>query len=105
MEKLTELISPERKRAREEAEKNLLARQYKRREELQWLMSTIQGRRFVYGLMAEGRLNGTTFTPDARTSERLEGARDMVTKLALEIISADPEKWLLMQAEAYNAKM
>jgi hypothetical protein len=97
------VLNPAAKARREQEEERLRLLAERRKDTLRWIMSTPHGRRFIYDLMAAGRQQGSTYDKDQRITERLEGARDLVQRLAEEITNADTEGWLLMLNEAINA--
>lgn len=98
-----EALNPAARLRREQEEERIRLLQERRKDDLRWIMSTPQGRRVVHRLMADGRQQGSTYDKDPRITERLEGARDLVQRLAEEIASADTEGWLLMLSEQFNA--
>jgi hypothetical protein len=103
LRRTAESLSPGAAARREAEEYRLKLAADRRAEDLRWLMTTPQGRRVVYQLMVEGRQQGSTYHPDKRLTERMEGARDLVCRLADEVSKADPDGWMRMLAEARHA--
>lgn len=98
-----EVLNPAAKARREQEEERLRLLAERRKDTLRWIMSTPQGRSFMHRLMSDGLLFGSTYHDNPRITERQEGARDLVQRLATEVGIADTEGWMLMLNEAINA--
>lgn len=78
-----------------------------RRDELddvRHVMSTAQGRRFVWRLLHSGKLLESCFTENSIRMAFLEGCRNQATKLFADIDAACPELFDKMRQEAREAE-
>lgn len=64
------------------------------------VMSTVQGRRFVWYLLGIAHTFESTFAANALTMSFLSGQRDFGLRLLALIMEVDQESYLLMQREA-----
>lgn len=69
-------------------------------DDLRWLMSAKQGRRFVWRQLAEAGVYQVTFTGDALTSAFNEGRRSRGLALLASVTQHCPERLFEMQKEA-----
>ncbi len=100
-----EILSPSLRIEREQREQAERDAKNQRLNELRFVMASPLSRRFIARLLADGRLMGSTYHSDPRTTERAEGVRDFVTRLAGELASLDAEDFsrLLLESNANNA--
>lgn len=63
------------------------------------VMSTREGRRYVWGLLGDAGVYRTSFTGNATTYFN-EGKRDIGLRVLADITRACPEQYLVMQSEA-----
>lgn len=71
----------------------------KKLNDLRWVLSTPQGRRFLWGLMADCRVFNDRFYSDERQSEYMKGRRIIGQDLFHDILEAEPNSYLKMQQE------
>lgn len=71
------------------------------RDDTQWLMSTIQGRRFVWAQLSDAGVFRTSFTGNSETFFK-EGQRDIGLRLLGKIMRHTPEAFSTMMAENNN---
>ena len=67
--------------------------------DVKWLMSNKQGRRFISRLIGEAGVYRTTFTGNSETFFK-EGKRSFGLFLISEVVTHAPESYALMQTEA-----
>lgn len=68
-------------------------------EDLRWVMSTAQGRRFMWRLLGDCGVFRASFNPEAATMAYLEGKRGIGLQAMAHIDRACPEQYLRMQEE------
>lgn len=71
----------------------------KDQNDLRWVMSMPQGRRFLWRILEGCGIYKSSFTGSSETFF-LEGQRNVGLKLLAEIMEADSESYMLMQREA-----
>ncbi len=83
------------KKSQEEINRNLK----QQNEDIQWVLSTVQGRRFVWRMLSICRVFRISFTGNSETFFN-EGARNVGLKLYDAVLSADEQAYLKMRNEA-----
>lgn len=69
-------------------------------EDLKWLMSNKQGRRFMWRLLAKAHLGKSSFVaPNAMTVSFLEGERNIGAYFQAEVLEVCPTRYLEMLKE------
>lgn len=72
--------------------------------DLRTVLSTEQGRRFLWRQLEAAGIYSCTFYEDARYAEFVNGMRNVGCRLLAEIHEADPQAYLLMASEAKRDK-
>ena len=85
------------------AEQDALRKATIRAEDLRWLLSTSNGRRFLYQTLDVCGLMGEGWDKDARATDFLQGRRSVAVALARELVSVDAAGFQQMQAEGFDA--
>lgn len=66
------------------------------------VMSTVEGRRFLWDFLASCHLFSTTFTGDALTSAFAEGERNVGQRLLSDIMVVCPDQYIQAMREAHE---
>jgi len=69
-------------------------------DDIRQVMSTEQGRRIVWAVLEQGKVFGSTFAVDPAVTAFNEGQRNIALALFMRVMSACPEQYLKMAAEA-----
>lgn len=72
------------------------------REDVRWVMGTVQGRRLMHGYLAQFGVFRTSYVPAASDSATIfnEGQRNVALRMFADIDDACPEQYLRMMQEA-----
>lgn len=68
--------------------------------DIKHVMSSEQGRRVVWDLLARGKVFSSTFTADAQITAFNEGQRNLALSLFSKVMSVCPDLYLTMADEA-----
>lgn len=85
------------------AEEERLARE-KEQNDLRWVMSTKQGRRFMWRLLGEAGVYRLSFNTNNAVMAFNEGARNIGLSLVTSIVEACPDRYAEMRNEQKEAK-
>lgn len=96
-------ISAEERTAARIAEEERLAKE-KEHNELRWVMSTKQGRRFIHRQLSDAGLWTTSFDINGALMAFNEGRRNTGLKLLSDIMDACPDRYTEMLDEQREAK-
>ncbi|WP_333901508.1 hypothetical protein [Enterobacter wuhouensis] len=91
-------IDDEERKAELEAKQQLLAQ--RDIEDIQFVMSSEQGRRVVWGLLEKGQVFGACFNVDPHITAFNEGQRNLALVLLQRVMAHCPDQYLTMAAEA-----
>lgn len=97
-----DLIGQERTAAAT-AEEERLARE-KEQNDLRWVMSNKQGRRFIYRLLSEAGVYRLSFNTNNAVMAFNEGGRNIGLNLLNNVMGSCPERYTEMLAEQKEAK-
>lgn len=74
-------------------------------DDIRQVMGTEQGRRVVWAVLEQGKVFGSTFAVDPAVTAFNEGQRNIALALFMRVMSACPDQYLKMAAEAeFNRK-
>lgn len=96
-------LAGQERTAAKAAEEERLARE-KEQNELRWIMSTKQGRRFIHRLLSRAGVFQSSFNTNAAMMAFNEGNRNAGLQLLNDIMEACPERYTEMLAEQKEAK-
>lgn len=96
---MTNAADPSRVAAASRAERDAMKRH---REDVRWVMGTVQGRRLMHGYLAQFGVFRTSYVPGAPDSATIfnEGQRNMALRIFADIDDACPEQYLRMMQES-----
>lgn len=100
---IADLLSPAAARIREDLAKERRERAERRVKDIRLLMSCDWGRRFVHDLLGKVGTHADTFHVEPIQMARLAGRRSVGTDLEREIAQCDPDAFLRMLREAFDA--
>lgn len=98
----TDLAGQERTTAKAAEEERL--RREREANDLRWVLSTKQGRRFMWRLLSEAGVYRLSFNTNAATMAFNEGARNIGLGLVTSITEACPDLYAQMRAEQKDDK-
>ncbi|MGP9420079.1 Bbp19 family protein [Ewingella sp. AOP9-I1-14] len=84
----------------EEAHKKAVERLKRDDQDIENVMSTVSGRRFVWKQLQETRVFQSTFAGDNNTTNFNEGQRNAGLRVFSDIMRVCPDMWLVMAKEA-----
>jgi len=70
-----------------------------KRNDLKWVLSTPQGRRFIWGLMSEGNIFNERYHTDSNYNFVTKGVRMFCQNIFNDVLQAEPEAYLKMIQE------
>lgn len=84
----------------EEARKKAVERQKRDDQDIENVMNTVSGRRFVWKHLNEARVFQSSFTGDNNNTNFNEGQRNAGLRIFSDIMRVCPDMWLVMAKEA-----
>ncbi len=84
----------------EEARKKAVERQERDDQDIENVMNTVSGRRFVWKQLKETRVFQSSFTGDNNNTNFNEGQRNAGLRVFSDIMRVCPDMWLVMAKEA-----
>lgn len=91
-------INDEERKAELEAKQQLLAQ--RDIDDIQFVMSSEQGRRVIWSLMEKGQVFGTCFNVEPHITAFNEGQRNLALVLFQRVMAHCPDQYLKMATEA-----
>jgi hypothetical protein len=100
---MTENRDPHNPQDVKENQADLERKELQRREDLKWILSTQQGRRFIWRLLGDCGVFRISMTGSSYTFFN-EGKRSIGNALYADVLGADDEAYLKMRKEAQGEK-
>ncbi len=87
--------------------RNVVLRRYEERKrgDLQRVLSTVEGRRFIWRLLVEAKIHHSCFDTNALSMAMNEGRRDLGLFVENEVLAAKPEAMEQMRNEAVSDRL
>jgi hypothetical protein len=76
----------------------------KRKRDVKKVLSTAEGRRFIWDLIGRGCIFNSIYSPDTHEMARLEGRRQLALEIFLEVNNEHTDAYIQIQAEYLSLK-
>ena len=97
---MTDLEPDEAERLSEEAHKKSIELKKRDDQDIENIMNTESGRRFIWSLLEETKVFASSFTGDNNSTNFNEGQRNAGLRVFSRVMAVCPDMWLVMAKEA-----